>query len=205
MTTTFFLVRHAAHDEVESLLAGRMDGIELGAMGHAQAARLAERMQSEQFGAIYSSPRARSQATAEAIAAGSGISQVQTDQDLDEIDFGDWSGKTFAELEDDPGWRLWNSDRSRASTPAGETMLHVQERVAGCMERLRSDHVESGVILVSHADVIKAAVCGILALPCESGAKFDISPASVTTIVLGEWGARIVSLNEVVHRGRPSA
>jgi broad specificity phosphatase PhoE len=199
MTTTFFLVRHAAHDEVENLLAGRMEGIELGVMGCAQAALLAERMRGEQFGAIYSSPRARSQATAEAIARVSGVSPVQTDEDLDEIDFGDWSGKTFAELEDDPDWRLWNSDRSHASTPAGETMLQVQQRIAGCMERLRPDHVESGVVLVSHADVIKAAVCAILALPSDAGARFDISPASVTTIVLGQWGARIISLNEVVH------
>ncbi|MDW6023584.1 histidine phosphatase family protein [Mesorhizobium sp. BAC0120] len=199
MTTTFFLVRHAAHDEVETLLAGRMEGIQLGAMGRAQAARLAERMRSEQFGAVYSSPRARSRATAEAIAGVSGVSPVQTDQNLDEIDFGDWSGKTFAELENDPDWRLWNSDRSRASTPAGDTMLQVRERVTGCMERLRPVHVESGVVLVSHADVIKAAVCRILALPSDAGARFDISPASVTTIVLGEWGARIISLNEIVH------
>src|SRR5919109_2748782 len=163
MTTTFFLVRHAAHDNVESLLAGRMSGIELGAVGRAQAARLARRMQYEQFGAIYASPRERSQMTAEAIADVSGISPVRTDEDLDEIDFGDWSGKTFAELEDDPHWRLWNSDRSRASTPTGETMLHVQERVTGCMERLRPSHPEGAVVLVSHADVIKAAVCAILA------------------------------------------
>ena len=199
MTTTFFLVRHAVHDNVESLLAGRMSGIELGAVGRAQAARLARRMRYEQFGAIYASPRERSQMTAEAIADVSGISPVRTDEDLDEIDFGDWSGKTFAELEDDPHWRLWNSDRSRASTPTGETMLHVQQRVTGCMARLRPSHQEGAVVLVSHADVIKAAVCAILALPPDAGAKFDVSPASVTTVVSGEWGARVISLNEVVH------
>jgi probable phosphoglycerate mutase len=199
MTTTFFFIRHAAHDNVERLLAGRMGGVELGAVGRTQAARLADRMRHERFGAIYASPRERSQATASAIADASGVSPVRTDEDLDEIDFGDWSGKTFAELEDDPHWRLWNSDRSRASTPAGETMLDVQERVIGCIKRLKPSHQEDAVVLVSHADVIKAAVCGILALPCDAGAKFDISPASVTTIVSGDWGARVISLNEVAH------
>jgi broad specificity phosphatase PhoE len=199
MTTTFFLIRHAAHDQVEILLAGRMGGIELGSAGRAQAVRLAERMRRKQFAAIYASPRERSQATAEAIAEASGIGPIRTDEGLDEIDFGSWSGRTFAELENDPHWRRWNADRSRASTPAGETMLDVQQRVAGCMERLRPSHSQAAVVLVSHGDVIKAAVCGVLALAPDAGAKFDISPASVTTIVCGEWGARIISLNEVVH------
>ena len=68
MTTTFFLLRHAAHDNVGGFLAGRSPGIRLGEDGRAQAARLAERMRRESFEAIYSSPRERSAETAAAIA-----------------------------------------------------------------------------------------------------------------------------------------
>ena len=39
MTTTFFLVRHAAHDNLGGYLAGRMEGVRLGPDGRAQAER----------------------------------------------------------------------------------------------------------------------------------------------------------------------
>src|SRR3954466_14023653 len=121
MTTTFFLVRHAAHDNVGGFLAGRTLGVRLGPAGRAQAVRLAERMRRETFAAIHASPRERSQETAYAISSACGVGPVKTDAALDEIDFGAWSGKTFAELNLDPDWQFWNSDRGRAETPAGET------------------------------------------------------------------------------------
>ncbi|MDR6758664.1 broad specificity phosphatase PhoE [Mycoplana sp. BE70] len=40
MTTTFFLVRHAAHDNVGRFLAGRAGGVALSEPGRAQARRL---------------------------------------------------------------------------------------------------------------------------------------------------------------------
>jgi broad specificity phosphatase PhoE len=199
MTTTFFLVRHAAHDNVGSFLAGRTEGVRLGTAGRAQAARLGERMRRERLAAIHASPRERSQETAEAIASACSLNPVATDDELDEIDFGGWSGKTFAELNELADWRLWNTDRARAPTPAGETMAHVQGRMLACMNRLASRHPEDAVVLVSHADVIKAAVCHILRLPADAGSMFDINPASITAVVSGDWGARILWLNETVH------
>jgi broad specificity phosphatase PhoE len=199
MTTTFFLVRHAAHDNLGGFLAGRTSGIRLGPSGRAQAERLAERMRRESFAAIHASPRERSQETAYAISTACGVGPVETDAALDEIDFGDWSGRTFAELNEEPDWQFWNSDRGRARTPAGETADKVRNRVLDCMQRGRSAYPERAVVLVSHADVIKAAICHILDLPAEACAKFDISPASITTVVSGDWGARILTLNETVH------
>ena len=199
MTTTFFFVRHAAHDNVGAFLAGRAAGVRLGLAGRAQAGRLAERMRRERFDAIHASPRERSQETAEAIAGACDIDPVTENDELDEIDFGGWSGKTFVELEDYADWRLWNADRQRAATPSGETMADVEGRVVSCMRKLVARHPEQGVVLVSHADVIKAAVCHVLGLEADAGARFDISPASITTVVAGDWGARLLTLNEVVH------
>jgi broad specificity phosphatase PhoE len=199
MTTTFLLVRHAAHDEVGSFLAGRVAGIRLGLAGRAQANRLAERMRRERLNAIHASPRERSQETAQAIAVACGISAVTENEELDEIDFGGWSGKTFAELENYADWRLWNSDRLHAATPAGETMASVQGRVISCMWRLAEHYPEQAVVLVSHADVIKAAVCHVIGLPADAGCRFDISPASITSVAAGDWGARLITLNETIH------
>lgn len=198
MTTTFFLLRHAAHDNVGGFLAGRSSGVRLGEAGLVQAARLGERMARERFDAIVASPRERTRQTADAIAeARSGMS-VETAEALDEVDFGTWSGSDFAALDADPLWRRWNMVRSLTRTPGGETMLEVQRRVLTLIEELGELHGEGAVVLVSHGDVIKAAVCHVLGLPIDAWPRFEIGPASITTIVIGDWGAKVLTLNEVV-------
>jgi broad specificity phosphatase PhoE len=196
MTTTLFLIRHAAHDDVGSYLAGRKEGVRLGPAGLAQAHRLAERMCGERFDAIYASPRERTQETACAIAVACEVGPVKLCDDLDEVDFGEWSGKTFEELNRDAGWRYWNDVRHKARTPSGESMLDVQSRMLRRMETSCSAHSGGGVVLVSHADVIKTAVCHVLGLPVENCFRFDIDPASVTTLVMGDWGAKLLKLND---------
>ncbi|MDX8528970.1 histidine phosphatase family protein [Mesorhizobium sp. MSK_1335] len=197
MTTTFFLVRHAVHDDVGRCLAGRLDDINLGRAGQAQAQHLARRMAREMLAAIFSSPRKRTLETAKPIATACGIERISIRQELDEIDFGAWSGKTFEELNGDAAWRMWNDRRQNARTPSGETMQGTQHRVIGLMDALRQQNPSRCVALISHADVIKAAVCKVLGLQLGDCFRFDIEPASVTTIVHGDWGSKLIRLNEV--------
>ena len=194
--TAVFLVRHAAHDNVGAFLAGRAPGIRLGEAGRAQAARLGQRMRRETFSAVHASPRERTQETAAAIAEACGIAKVSTEPGLDEIDFGVWSGQTFDALNADPEWRRWNAVRSLGRTPAGETMFDVQARVVQVIRSLHAKGDGSAVVLVSHADVIKAAVAFYLGLPLDAWSRFDIEPASLTTLVIDDWNARITGLNE---------
>ncbi|MER9118363.1 histidine phosphatase family protein [Mesorhizobium sp. M0954] len=196
MTTTFFLVRHAAHDNVGRYLAGRMAGVCLGEAGKAQASHLADRMAREAIAAIFCSPRERTQETANPIALACNAGEIAIRDELDEIDFGTWSGKTFEELNQDADWRVWNDQRQQARTPSGETMLDVQQRVVSLIEQVRGTYQNQGVALVSHADVIKAAVCKVLGLSLGNCFRFDIDPASITTVVWGDWGSKLIRLNE---------
>jgi broad specificity phosphatase PhoE len=195
---TFFLVRHAAHDDVGGFLAGRAEDIRLGPEGLAQAERLGARMAHETFSAIYASPRERARQTADAIAGAHGEMPVETAEPLDEVDFGPWSGQRFEYLDADPLWRQWNSARSMTRAPGGETMLDVQQRVLGLMEKLSRGVEEGRLVLVSHADVIKAAVMHVLGLSIDAWPRFDIAPASITILVTGTWGAKLVTLNETI-------
>lgn len=196
MTTTFFLVRHAAHDNVGNYLAGRTPGIRLGVEGRAQAARLGERMSRERFDAVIASPRERTQETAQAIATSRPLG-VETDHRLDEIDFGEaWTGKTWDVLNADPAWSRWNAERDTAQTAGGETMGDVQARAMSVVTDATRRFAGQAVVLVTHADIIKAVVCHVLGLPLGQVHRFDINPASVTPIVCGEWGARLLWLNE---------
>ncbi|TCN28447.1 histidine phosphatase family protein [Sinorhizobium americanum] len=198
MTTTFLLVRHAAHDKIGNFLAGRTADVPLGPAGREQAERLGARLAGENIGTIYSSPRKRTQETAAAIAAALEIPAVETADALDEVDFGTWSGKTFEVLNTDPHWHQWNSIRSLVRAPGGETMLEVQSRVIALVETLGRQESDGKVVLVSHADVIKALVCHVLGLSADAWPRFEIAPASISTIVAGDWGAKIVALNENV-------
>ncbi len=198
MTVTVLMVRHAAHDNVGGFLAGRMEGVSLGPAGRSQAARLGERMRGAAIDAIHSSPRERCRETAEAIASACGLPPPRIAEELDEIDFGRWSGSTFAELDADPLWRRWNTVRSCCRTPGGESMLDVQQRALRYLEPLVAGNAGRRLAVVSHADVIKAIVMHVLGLAIDAWPRFDVSPASVTTIAAGEWGAKLLNLNEVV-------
>src|SRR5690606_19035752 len=113
--------------------------------------------------------------------------------------FGDaWIGKDFDTLNQDWLWRRWNEARSVTRTPGGETMLDVQHRALGFIERLAGASAGAALVLVSHSDVIKAVVSYVLGLPIDAWHRFEIGPASITTVVFGEWGAKLLSLNEVV-------
>lgn len=197
MTTTFFLVRHAAHDRVGSILCGRMPGIGLGPIGRSQAERLAERFARERIGSILTSPLQRAMETAEPIARRL-EKPLELCEDISEIDFGSWTGMSFEALSQDTRWNSWNEARSFSRPPEGETMLEAQARIVKAMEHLRNRHTCSAVVLVSHSDVIKAALLYHLGLPLEAYSRIEIEPASLSTLVVGDWGSRILRLNEVI-------
>lgn len=194
---TVLLVRHAAHPLVGRVLCGRMSGVHLDEVGQAQAGRLACALASRRPAAIHSSPLPRCLETADAIATACDLI-VQPCAALTEIDFGAWTGKAFAALAGDQEWERWNVARSKACPPSGESMQAAQDRVGAWLRRLPAEAPDTTVVAVSHADVIKAALMAWLGLPLEAHDRFDIDPASVSTLLLWEGGGKVARLNEEV-------
>ena len=197
LTTTFYLVRHAAHGLLERVLTGRMPQVHLADLGQAQARRLAQHFAGLNITAIQSSPRERAEETARPIARATNLPCDIVDA-LDEIDIGTWTGRAFADLAGDPAWQNWNTSRSTARAPGGESMAEVQARVLFHLQSTREKHPGGRVLMVSHADVIKAALLHFLGASLDAFANFEIAPASISTLLLGDWGGRIVGLNERV-------
>jgi len=197
MATTFLLIRHAAHIHLDKLFSGRMPGVPLSETGRAQAARLGAALASEPIDRIVHSPLDRTSETAVAIAAARGSAvPVAAAAGLIEIDLGDWTGRSWQDFGDDPAWRDWNERRGSARIPGGETMGEAQARIVGCLAALAREADGRTVAVVSHSDMIRAAVAHVLELPLDRLLSFDVDVASVTRIVWGEWGARLLSLNE---------
>ena len=197
MATTFLLIRHAAHIHLDKLFSGRMPGVPLSETGRAQAARLGAALASEPIDRIVHSPLDRTSETAAAIAAARGSAvPVAAAAGLIEIDLGDWTGRSWQDFGDDPAWRAWNERRGSARIPGGETMGEAQARIVGCLAALAREADGRTVAVVSHSDMIRAAVAHVLELPLDRLLSFDVDVASVTRVVWGEWGARLLSLNE---------
>lgn len=157
---------------------------------------LARRLESVALHTVQASPVQRARETAEAIAATRPGIVVQIAEALDELDFGDWSGRAFAELEADPQWHTWNERRSAAVTPAGESMAQAQARAWQHIEQTADANPDRIVAMVTHCDIIRAVVAHALGLSLDAIHRFDVDPASVSRLVVGEWGAKLLSLNE---------
>jgi probable phosphoglycerate mutase len=193
--TTFYLIRHAEKACDPDLLTGRAVGVALSEEGRRQAERIARRFAGVRLSRVLSSPLQRAQETAEPIARAAGL-PVEISAALDEMNFGEWTGRRCAELAGNARWAQFNRFRSGTRIPGGETMLEVQARLVGEMLRLR-DAVDGGAVaLVSHGDPIRAAVVYFAGAILDAWERFEISPASVTTIVLGAEGVRITGLND---------
>lgn len=194
MATDFLLIRHAAHVHLDRLLSGRLDGVPLSAAGRDQAGRLGERLAGERIDRVLCSPLERTRETADAIAAACGLC-AEPVAALVEIDMGEWTGRAMAELDGDPAWDAWNARRGTARIPGGETMAETQARIVGALGDVAHRASGQTIAVVSHADMIRAAVAHVLGLPLDNLLRFDIAPASVTRIVWGDWGARLTTLN----------
>jgi probable phosphomutase (TIGR03848 family) len=192
--TTLLLIRHGHTDWIGRAIAGHTPGVALSVDGRNQAERLVERLRAVPLAAIYSSPLQRTLETAQPLAQARNL-PVQTRDRLIEVNFGEWTGMTMADLEKDPRWDRFNRLRSAARAPGGDLMLDVQSRMVDEMEDLRLRHTGETVAVVSHQDSIKAALAHYLGVPLDLFHRFEIGPASVSGVQLADWGPRILAVN----------
>lgn len=77
-------------------------------------------------------------------------------------------------------------------------MDEVQRRIGTHLRAVAGRLPGKSVAIVSHCDAIRAAVAAILGLSLDYLLRFDVAPASVSRIEVGDWGGRVLSLNEAV-------
>jgi broad specificity phosphatase PhoE len=191
LSRVLHLARHATHAEVGRTLSGRSE-IPLSDAGQAEAEVLALCLECVPIGRIVASPRRRAIETAQIVASRIGV-PIEIAEDLDEIDFGEWTGRSFEALERDARWHLWNAHRGIGAAPGGEAMVDAVARARGFIDRLP----DGDVLCVSHCDIIRGIVADILGLHLDRLLAFDCDPASLTTLALWPGGGRLVSLNQV--------
>jgi ribonuclease H / adenosylcobalamin/alpha-ribazole phosphatase len=185
---TVLLARHGTHAEVGLVLSGRSE-IGLNERGRAEAAALARWIGDRPLAAVHTSPRRRTQETAAALGC-----TVITVPALDEVDFGRFSGQTFAALAENPNWHHWNAERDTARCPYGETMAEATARALDHLWALPEG--DAPTLCVTHCDIIRGVVARILDLPFARMFQLGCDPGSVATIELSAGDTRVIALNE---------
>jgi broad specificity phosphatase PhoE len=192
--TRFAWIRHATTEPPEQTIAGRSSSVSLSLLGRVQAERLARRLTEQKIPVIYSSPQVRARETARQLVEILG-GEIRIALELDELDYGEWTGRSLAELEPLPLWRAFNSVRSCTRIPNGELMLEVQARAIGFVERVLERHPGETIGMVTHADVIRAVLAHYLGMPLDLSLRLEVSPGSVSLIALDQHGPRVISIN----------
>ncbi len=192
--TTFLLVRHALHEFGGERIAGRTPNVHLSPDGLREADALAERLSGIRVDALYASPILRCQETAEKIVRRHDL-EVVTSDEITELGFGDWQGARIDVLDEQDPWKRFNAFRSGTRAPHGELFLETQLRIVRFILDLRERHEGQTVALVSHADVIRAALLHFLGIPMDLFLRLEISPASVSTVAIADYGPWVLGVN----------
>jgi broad specificity phosphatase PhoE len=168
------LIRHA---QTEWSAIGRHTSrtdVDLTAAGEQTAAGLAGRLAGHGFVAVFCSPRRRARRTAEL----AGLTVTALDDDLTEWDYGDYEGRTTAEIHDiAPDWTLWTD-----GAPGGESPATVAERADRVLDRVRPLLEVGEVALVGHGHALRVLAARWIGLPPTAGALLKLDAGTVSTL-----------------------
>ena len=196
--TTVLLVRHGATDTTGIILPGRAPGLHLSERGVAQAEHVAERLGAltRKPVALYTSPLERARETAAPIARALRL-RPHIERGLLECDFGLWTGRKLNLLAKKPEWRAVQHAPSTFRFPEGESFTEMQLRVWTTLERIAAKHRNRTVVVVSHADPIKAAVTYAQGVPLDLFQRTVISTCSISAIAFTSATPVVLSVNNV--------
>jgi len=177
-----WLVRHG---ETEWSRDGRHTSrtdLDLTAAGAAEARALAPLLAGVRFDLVLASPRRRSQATAALL----GFPDPVVDPDVAEWDYGDYEGRTSAEIQKEvPDWRIWTHP-----VPGGESAEQVTARADRAIDRLLAEGGERALV-VAHGHILRVLASRWLQQPAGFGIHLLLGTATLS--VLGwDRAARVV-------------
>ena len=186
-----WLVRHG---ETEWSKSGRHTGrsdIPLTDVGRRQAEALGSRLAGHRFALVLTSPRSRAVETARL----SGFRDAILEPDLGEWDYGDFEGRTTAEIRTEiPEWSTWTGPWRN-----GETVDDVGARADRVIERCLDPKIDGDVLVFAHGHLLRVLATRWILLPPEDGRLFALGTATLgilgwerTTRVIETW-------NEACH------
>ena len=173
MPVQLFLVRHG---ETSWSLAGRHTGrtdLPLTANGERRATHLRDWLQAVSFTQVRTSPLQRARRTCEL----SGLAATaQVEPDLREWDYGDYEGRTTADIHaQHPSWNVFQD-----GCPHGETVEQIARRADRLLAALRA--LDGAVALFSHGHFLRAIATRWIGLPVREGRHLSLDTGSLSLL-----------------------
>ena len=186
---------------------GRIQGIsntELAPEGLRQAKLLAEKFPCDKVDAIYSSDLARAKITAQLTAAKFGLT-VQPMADFREVNFGEWEGKYFADLEktDADRLKIFYTQPDKLKLDGAETFQLAQSRAMNGLKKVINAHEnggeESKIVITAHGSINRLILCAILDIPIKNIWRLNQFNTAVNIFRADDGNFTVKLINSTAH------
>ena len=191
--TRIIALRHGETTwNVDTRIQGHLN-IPLSPIGRWQAEQLALALSDEPLAAIYASDLARAWETAQYVARLQNLSVIE-EVGLRERGFGDFEGKTFAEIaallpEQSMRWRKRDPDFAPAG---GETLKALRTRVLDAATRLAAQHPGEQIALVAHGGVMDVLYRAATRQEIQAPRTWDLGNAAINRLLWTPEGFTVV-------------
>jgi phosphoserine phosphatase len=199
--TKIILVRHG---HVEGIHPPRFRGREdlpLTERGKAEALAVARRI-SERWrpACVYTSPLSRCVLTGAAIAGACKV-QSQSIEELNDIDYGSWKMKTFAEMQATQGelYASWFATPHLVRFPGGDSLQELASRAADALRIALERHPNQTVVMVAHDAVNRALLVQLADLPLSSYWRLVQEPCCINEIDIAANRIQVRGINDTSH------
>ena len=184
---------------VDTRIQGQLD-IPLNPVGHGQARRLANALKDEPVTAVYSSDLMRASQTAGYLASELGM-EVNHEPGLRERNFGDFEGKTFAEIEAVLPLQAtrWRKRDPQFAPAGGESLLDLTSRVVETASRLAARHPGELIALVGHGGVMDVLYRAAARLDIQAARTWALGNAAINRLLWTPGGFTLVGWSDTQH------
>lgn len=198
--TRLIVIRHGETAwNVDTRIQGQLD-IGLNATGQRQAQQLGQALADETVEAVYASDLARAWDTACAVAGPLGL-EVVPDPRLRERAFGDFEGRTFADIEANSPEeaRRWRTRDPEFEPEGGESLIAFRHRVTGVAAELAARHPGALVVLVAHGGVMDVLYRAATGQELQAPRTWHLGNAAINRLLWTPQGFSLVGWGDVSH------
>ena len=196
------LIRHAhSESNASGVLSGRIPNVHLSSKGIKQSGDLATRLGTFPIAQLRLSPMERCVETIapwlnQYIQKSNPNFAPVIDPNINEVDYGNWSGKKLSSLSRKAEWKTVQESPSRMYFPNGEGIAAMQARAMSSVHDLAKLSDNKVAVIVSHGDVIKSIMASALGMHLDEFQRIIIDPASVSVIEYSSIKPRVMLVND---------
>ncbi|MBK1672818.1 histidine phosphatase family protein [Ectothiorhodospira shaposhnikovii] len=145
---------------------------------------------------VVSSPMRRCLAFAESLSLSLNLPLTQV-TDLREVGFGSWEGRTPADIRQNSPDEFFAffRDPMNARPLGAEPLEAFRSRVDAALLELSRSHAGEHLLVVTHAGVIRAAICHVLDVPTEAMYRIRVPYAGITRLRQDDRGMMLEFVN----------